>query len=460
NDPLKPPTGYRDISVGSLRSWVQRARTSSSRSLWRSEPRRHCWVWSAVASPLGGGVMGSEMRNAAHGDGGYAGLLKGGGSPGIFAAVFVGSLPLGMLPVGLVLAVQSWTGSFGAAGLAAAGFSGGNAVGLIVQGWAIDRFGARRTSSVTAVLFVGTVTLFIAFGNSGASSTLFLSAVVLSGVFLPEITTAARSWLARSSFDAPTRVAGYALLGACFQGGIVLGPLLVSSLFHPKASTTPLVAGSVMALLGVGIYLWASFRSDDSAHGDGGARPSESARRVPAGGLGRILLIAALTGAPGGVLVVIAPRAAHVNGSVAVAGILLAALAAGEVLSSLGFGLVHARLSARVQLVVALTASSVAFIVAAIASPSVWLLTGAFLLIGITAGPSAVLLSSMTEAAVAPKAIGRASGTRISLTLLSTAAGSAVAGAVPLPLGFVLAFTALPFLAAAVVAGFAGVKHR
>ena len=82
----------------------------------------------------------------------YATILS---TPGLIPrllAVLMSAMPLGMLSLAIVLSVREWTGSFGAAGVISGLFSGGNALGLALQGAAIDRFGARRTIVTSGLL--------------------------------------------------------------------------------------------------------------------------------------------------------------------------------------------------------------------------------------------------------------------------------------------------------------------
>ncbi|MBT2504127.1 MFS transporter [Curtobacterium sp. ISL-83] len=181
--------------------------------------------------------------------------------------------------------------------------------------------------------------------------------------------------------------------------------------------------------------------------------PGCSGREATPVGIGRILVVAALTGFPSGVIVVIAPREATAHGAVQAAGLLLAALALGEVLGAIGFGWIRSRGPARSQLMVALALGGGAFLVAGATSASVGVLAGALVVIGLSAGPVAVLLSALTDAASKPTTVGRTSGFRISVTLVTAAVGSAFTGASNLPSPLLLSLTSVPLFVALVATG-------
>jgi hypothetical protein len=70
-------------------------------------------------------------------------------------ASMVGTVPIGMLALGIVVATRAGTGSYAVAGVVAASFGVGNAVGLVVQGRAMARFGLSARWTVSSVVCAG-----------------------------------------------------------------------------------------------------------------------------------------------------------------------------------------------------------------------------------------------------------------------------------------------------------------
>src|ERR1700709_346457 len=72
----------------------------------------------------------------------------------LFSATgLVGRLPISMAGLGIVLLVESGTGSYGAGGAVAATYLVANALCAIVQGRWIDGWGQRRVLSLLGVAF-------------------------------------------------------------------------------------------------------------------------------------------------------------------------------------------------------------------------------------------------------------------------------------------------------------------
>src|SRR5215469_11868323 len=69
----------------------------------------------------------------------------------------VARLPKGMLPLAVVLVVHQATGSYAAAGLAAASMAAGDAASAPVQGWLADRFGRGPVLIPSAAVHVAAI---------------------------------------------------------------------------------------------------------------------------------------------------------------------------------------------------------------------------------------------------------------------------------------------------------------
>lgn len=144
-----------------------------------------------------------------------------------YLSVLLSAIPLGTTTLGLILSVQSWTGSLPLAGSITALFTLGNAAGLTLQGVLIDRLGDRvvlLTAGVVSGFALGTVALTGAGLRPGVLGGL----VLLAGLSVPAITTAVRRSLPLLTDDPLVRSVGYAALSVVFQLAFAVGPLLVT----------------------------------------------------------------------------------------------------------------------------------------------------------------------------------------------------------------------------------------
>lgn len=370
------------------------------------------------------------MPRGQDGEVGYRVLLRNRDLRGQLVSVLLAAVPLGMFPVAIVLAVHGWTGSFAVAGWVSAAFTGGSAVGLTAQGYLIDRHGTRGTIAVAVAVFVVSSLAFVVVGASAESrSVLALVALAaVAGASLPEITTAVRVWLARSD-SSVQRVAGYSLLGACFQTGLVFGPLLVTVAVPWTGGAGALVVITLLAIGASGWYLrvtHASVRSTAPRAVDGKDPPIDRATRYWP--MAAVLGIAAVVGAVGGVMTLVVPGVLDAAGSIDLSGLLFASLAVGEVLGAVAYGTVRLPFGSVTQLTVVVAATGVMVIVCALVTGLPWVFAVLLFGIGAASGPVAVLLAAATEGAASPRSIGSASGLRISVSLLASAGGSAAAG--------------------------------
>src|SRR5918993_4996175 len=82
----------------------------------------------------------------------YATLLRLPGARGPVIASAVGSMPIGMFGLAILLLAEDATGSFAVAGRVVGAFGLGNALGAVAQGRLMDRHGQTRVLRTAAVL--------------------------------------------------------------------------------------------------------------------------------------------------------------------------------------------------------------------------------------------------------------------------------------------------------------------
>lgn len=260
-------------------------------------------------------------------------------------------LALGSVGLGLVLTVQARTGSLADGGFVSAAFGFGNAIGIMIQGRLIDRFGQTRVL-VPASVCCGFVLATTALPGLAVSSA--ASAALVAGSSLPATISSMRVLIRDLVEDEQTRLAAYALLGASFSLAMLAGPLLVSAavvLADPAVSLL-----SAAALIGTGGLAFAAtpasrrWRAPQRSVPDGGPRT-----RLVSRGMVTLLVGNTVTGFAGGIGAVALPAAVLVHGSPALTGVAFALGSAGDILGGLAYGAVTWSVARRTQFVAALS---------------------------------------------------------------------------------------------------------
>ena len=165
-----------------------------------------------------------------------------------FLSSFIGSLPITMLSLGVLLLMQSSTGSFAQAGVVSGALSAGNGLGLIVQGRLIDRHGQTVVLIISGLVCGGTL---VALTLSAMRAAPLLGLVFLAGAAgasIPAVITCMRVLTPELLPALDLRTTGYAMLGTQFQLAMITGPLAVSALL---LVATPVYAVLIAAGLAV-----------------------------------------------------------------------------------------------------------------------------------------------------------------------------------------------------------------
>lgn len=339
----------------------------------------------------------------------YGRLLRHPSTALSLVAALIGAIPIGMWPLAIVLGVLDGGGTAADAGLLAAVFGVGNALGVVTQGALL----ARVRASLLLPLFsaLGLVAAVLLLGD------LRLAGAALAGIAIPAVTPAVRGRFA-SSLPGRDRPGAYALVNVLFQAGIAIGPLVAAAL-----ATTGLVrfAPSIAALGGVlaaGLLAVAhrgrAVIAPRTAVGGGGA---------PGRGVLVLLGVATAAGFGIGTLQVLVPlrSGAATSGAafalLALAEVAVAVLLGGRVDPRRAFRLIVAGTAAMVA-VYALLASGGPAVLAAVA------LGGAT---AVQSLGSAIGLDRF----VPPARIPAVYAVQVAVLIVGAAAGSLVAGALP-----------------------------
>ena len=365
---------------------------------------------------------------------------------------FVGRLPLSMVGLGSVLLIASQTGSYGLGGAVAAVGAVTTALAGPVVGRLSDTFGQRRVLLPVVAIFVAAGAAFLYAVRTGWPYwTLFIAAAV-AGAGIPPVSSMIRvrwTYLLRSSNRLPTALAMESVVD---EFVFIVGPVLVTFLSTTGHATSGLVTAFTLAT--VGSLLFAAQGRTEPPPGGYESRNGPSAIRTP--GLRVLCAVGAAIGAILGTLEIAMVAFAEEAGHKSMAGVLVAGLAVGSMVSGIGWGTVEWRSPLRRRLAAILLALTL-LTVPLVLVHHVWLMIPFVVLAGSAVSPS--LISSFTLAELlVPRAAITEAFTWIGTALgLGVAVGGSIAGKIVDVYGANAAFlvaTVATGGAAAVVSGF------
>jgi predicted MFS family arabinose efflux permease len=259
------------------------------------------------------------------------------GLPGALRPVVLsalGSLPIGMFTLAILLLARDATGSFAAAGRVVGMFGLANALGAVAQGRLMDRLGQPRVLRVAAALHVPAMVGLVVAADEGASGWVLGLCAAAGGLSLPQLPSAMRSlWGALVRTD-EQRETAYALVSIVFEVAVVTGPALVALIV---AIASPGAAVVVAAAVGGASGLAFTFtRGSQAWRGE----PHDVSWLGPlqTSGMRTVFVVVGAFGTAVGVVQVLVPAFADEHGSVEAGGVLLSALSAGSLIGGLIYG--------------------------------------------------------------------------------------------------------------------------
>jgi MFS family permease len=344
-----------------------------------------------------------------HGIAAYRRVLA---APSVLAASLATTLariPVGMGAVALVLYVHQQTGSFAAAGAAAAAFTIGLGVTGPLLARVIDRRGPRPVLLPAAAVGSAAMAGVVALGEAGAGPVALSLAAAVAGAAMPPLGSVLRKGWPElvSAHDLPT---AYAFDAVLIEVLFVIGRLLV---------------GAALGLLGT---LWFAALPIARAGGHPEAlRPG--APRVLSSPAMRLLIFAGVPiGATFGALDVALPAFGVVHGSSALGGAFAAALALGSAAGGIVYGMRPHRLGGPARAFLVLRVAQVVTCLPMLLATSVAEMLAFAILSGICIAPLVTVQNQLVHVAM-PAGTGTESFTWFGLSLtIGTSAGSALAG--------------------------------
>ena len=347
------------------------------------------------------------------------------GVPAMAAWSFAGRVGFGMLNLSLLLFVAARSGSYATAGAMSAVSLLGTAVGTVVQGRVMDRYGPSRPLLVLALphamLAAGVV-----LGISTAVQPVLLAVLIFAQcAVLPAVAVASRSMWPHLVPSERTRGMAYNYEAMSFELCWLLGPavsgLLATALWPGSALVVSCALATVAA---IGFARTAAVRSNKGARAVAG-----STGTVDRGGLAVLLTATTGFGLGIGFVVVGVTAGTAANGVPQLSGVLLAAWT----ISSLLGGLAYQRrpwppvLVARLP--VLLSAFGL-FLLIAVPSGGVVALSVAVVLAGLTLVPQVTTHNTVLDGLVGRSRLTEAYGWITTTIAVANAAGQAAGGLV------------------------------
>lgn len=326
---------------------------------------------------------------------GYGQLLRTRGAWTFLLPGFAARQPFAMLTLSIVLLVQHTTGSYGAAGAAAAATGVSMALFAPYSGRLADRYG-QRAVLVPGVLVHGLSGLTLtALALAHAPLWALFAAAVPTGASVPQIGPMVRARWGVKLQDSPLMTTAAAFESVTDELTFVVGPLLATALCTALDPAAGLVTEATLTLVG-GLLFAAQKGTQPPVGADAGhARVQRaSALRVP----GVRVLVVTFLGIGsvfGGMQVGLAAFTESI-GAPGLNGVLYGTFAAGNMLSGLVCGAIAWKVAPQRRLVLGYTA--LALTASALwTAHSVLLLAGLGLLVGTCIAPSLITGYTLVE---------------------------------------------------------------
>ncbi|MFJ9892570.1 MFS transporter [Streptomyces sp. NPDC091280] len=356
---------------------------------------------------------------------GYGQLLRTRGAWTFLLPGFAARQPFAMLTISIVLLVQHTTGSYGAAGAAAAVTGVSMALFAPYSGRLADRHGQRAVLIPGVLVHTLSGLTFTALALAHASLWALFAAAVPTGASVPQIGPMVRArWGVRLQ-DSPLMTTAAAFESVTDELTFVFGPLLATALCTTVNPAAGLVTEAGLTLVG-GLLFAARKSTQPTVTTDRHARVEHvSALRVP----GVRVLIVTFLGIGsvfGGMQVSLAAFTESI-GEPGLNGVLYGTFAAGNMLSGVVCGAVAWKIAPQRRLLVgyaalALTASALW------TAHSVLLLAGLGLLVGMCIAPALITGYTLVEGLVPAGARTEAFTWLTGAVALGQAAAVTVAG--------------------------------
>jgi len=334
---------------------------------------------------------------------GYRPLLRTPGAAAFFLAAAAGRVGIAMTGLGLVWLLHARTGSYGTAGLAAAGFSLAEALAGPHLARLIDRFGQARVLPFCLLAHGAAIAGVLAFTTPAAS----IAAATCAGAVVPQLgALSAARWahLLRGE-RAGELPAAFSLESLANATAFLLGPVLVVSLGAAGDAVLASAIAAVLILGGGGALAAQGRTAPPPAREHAGRARTGRTLLQPA-----FLLLALLNLAIGlyfGTMGISVSSFAVSHGVPGAAAPIIAASGLSGLLSGWLYGRRRHPAPARRQLVIATACLASAALLLPLAPSAIWL-GAAVIVTEVAVPPTLVLLNVLTQRAVHPAVLTQA----------------------------------------------------
>ncbi|HUQ55676.1 MFS transporter [Lentzea sp.] len=266
----------------------------------------------------------------------YRAALTTPGMRGPVVASLLARLPIAMVGLSLLLYVERTTGSFAVAGMVSAAALVGVALGSVIQGRLMDRFGPTRPLAFTTVLFTVFVTVSVLAVEAGLPVFVLTPLALGVGATEPMVGSASRALWERMVPTGATRMAAYAYEAISMEVFFILGPGLAGLLLAAPWAGTGVVVGAVLMVVGA---LWFAFNPVVRAWGPvkQAPRPLLGAFAYP--GMRTVALAALGFGVTIGFVEVAVPAFAKAAGQASMGGLMLSLWSISSVIFGVLYGM-------------------------------------------------------------------------------------------------------------------------
>ncbi|MFF0203624.1 MFS transporter [Streptomyces sp. NPDC005017] len=325
---------------------------------------------------------------------GYGQLLRTRGAWTFLLPGFAARQPFAMLTISIVLLVQHTTGSYGAAGAAAAVTGVSMALFAPFSGRLADRHGQRAVLLPGVLVHAASGLTFTALALAHAPLWALFAAAVPTGASVPQVGPMVRARWGVKLQGSPLMSTAAAFESVTDEFTFVVGPLLATALCTAVDPAAGLVTEASLTLLG-GLLFAAQKSTQPRVAADGHARVRhESALRIP----GVRVLIVAFLGIGsvfGGMQVSLAAFTESI-GEPGLNGVLYGTFAAGNMISGIACGAIAWKAAPQQRLVVGYAA--LALVASGLwAAHSVLVLAGLGLLVGMCIAPALITGYTLVE---------------------------------------------------------------
>ncbi|MFE1444228.1 MFS transporter [Streptomyces sp. NPDC058739] len=356
---------------------------------------------------------------------GYGQLLRTRGAWTFLLPGFAARQPFAMLTISIVLLVQHTTGSYGAAGAAAAVTGVSMALFAPYSGRLADRHGQRAVLLPGVLVHAASGLTFTALALAHAPLWALFVAAVPTGASVPQVGPMVRARWGVKLQGSPLMTTAAAFESVTDEFTFVVGPLLATALCTAVDPAAGLVTEASLTLLG-GLLFAAQKSTQPRVAADGHARVQhESALRIP----GVRVLIVAFLGIGsvfGGMQVSLAAFTESI-GEPGLNGVLYGTFAAGNMISGIACGAIAWKAAPQQRLVVGYAA--LALVASGLwAAHSVLVLAGLGLLVGMCIAPALITGYTLVEGLVPAGARTEAFTWLTGAVALGQAAAVTVAG--------------------------------